>query len=58
MFRQLFEHVKQQLAEAGNVVAIRLYVEQDNNTAISTYGKLGFHDPGYRVMEMSVNSGK
>ncbi|MFY9254774.1 MAG: GNAT family N-acetyltransferase [Fuerstiella sp.] len=58
VFRQLFEHVKQQLAEAADVVSIRLYVEQDNSTAISTYEKLGFQDPAYRVLEMPLNSGK
>ena len=58
VFRQLFEHVKLQLAEAVDVVSIRLYVEQENRTAISTYEKLGFQDPAYRVMELPLNSGK
>ena len=51
VFKKLFNHVKQQLIASGEVFSIRLYVEQDNSTAITTYEKLGFGDPGYRVME-------
>ncbi len=54
VFSQLFDHVKQQLAAGNDTVAIRLYVEQDNGTAITTYEKLGFKDPGYRVMELPL----
>ena len=54
VFRQLFEHVKQLLQKQPNVIMIRLYVEQDNTAAMSTYDKLGFVDPGYRVMEMPI----
>ena len=54
VFRQLFEHVKQLLQKQPNVIMIRLYVERDNTAAMSTYDKLGFVDPGYRVMEMPI----
>lgn len=55
VFRQLFEYVKEQLAQQDDVVLVRLYVEKDNAPAIATYEKLGFTDPGYRVMEMPLS---
>ena len=54
VFRQLFHHVAEQLQQDPDVVLVRLYVEQDNAPAIATYQKLGFTDPGYRVMELPL----
>lgn len=54
VFRGLFEFVQQRMEQQGDVVMIRLYVEQENATAISTYQRLGFDDPGYRVMELPL----
>lgn len=54
VFRQLFEHVKTILQQQPDVIMIRLYVEQDNTTAMRSYDKLGFVDPGYKVMEMPL----
>ncbi len=51
VFSQLFEHVAEQLHQQTDIVAIRLYVEQENERARLTYQKLGFISPGYLVME-------
>ena len=52
VFRQLAEHVTYQLQQRCDVVGLRLYVEEENQPARSTYERLGFTDPGYRVMEL------
>jgi ribosomal protein S18 acetylase RimI-like enzyme len=54
VFRQLLEHVRQQLKQRGDVACLRLYVEEENQPAIETYTRLGFKDPGYRVMELPI----
>lgn len=54
IFRQLLEHAKQQMQADPDVVMLRLYVEKDNTPALATYHKLGFEDPGYRVLEMPM----
>jgi len=51
VFQQLSEHI-QTLAQANHdVVGLRLYVEEENQHAQSTYRQLGFEFPGYHVME-------
>ncbi len=54
VFRRLLDHVKTQLQNEPDVVCLRLYVEEDNDTARSTYTRLGFDDTGYRVMELGL----
>lgn len=54
VFRLLLETVRQELAVDDDVVGLRLYVENENAAAIATYGRLGFAQPGYRVMEMTL----
>lgn len=54
IFGRLFEHVRQIVEQQPDIIMIRLYVEQDNETAIRTYEKLGFENPGYRVMELTL----
>ena len=54
IFRGLLNHAKQQLRSQPDVVCLRLYVEQENETAIATYRRLDFEDPGYRVLEMPL----
>ncbi|HIE98490.1 MAG TPA: GNAT family N-acetyltransferase [Planctomycetes bacterium] len=54
VFRQLLDHVKTQMQKEPDVVCLRLYVEEDNDAAKSTYRRLGFGDTGYHVMELQV----
>ena len=56
VFRQLVDHAKEQLKQRGDVVCLRLYVEEENQPAIETYTRLGFTDSGYRVMELALKS--
>jgi ribosomal protein S18 acetylase RimI-like enzyme len=51
VFRSLYEHVHRMAIAAGNVVALRLYVEEENHAAQQTYQKLGMSRPGYFVLE-------
>ena len=53
VFRALYRHVEQQ-ARCSGVVALRLYVEQENLAAQATYRSLGMTLGHYRVMEQSL----
>jgi len=54
VFRRLLQHVKEQLQQGDGVSCLRLYVEDENHAAIESYRRLGFEEPGYRVMEMPL----
>ncbi|MEZ6128022.1 MAG: GNAT family N-acetyltransferase [Planctomycetaceae bacterium] len=54
VFRRLLEHVMQQLRNRTDVCCLRLYVEDENHAAMESYRRLGFEEPGYRVMEVSL----
>ena len=54
VFRQLYHHARGHARQAGDVCAIRLYVENDNTPAQSTYHAQGFTDASYRVYEATV----
>lgn len=54
VFRKLLAHATAQLQQRGDVVGLRLYVEEDNSPAIEIYKRLGFTNPGYRVMEQAI----
>lgn len=51
VFRRLWEHVLQAAEAAPEVVGLRLYVEQGNQTAIASYQRLGWESAGYLVLE-------
>ena len=53
IFRAIFDHVRQHCL-SEDVACLRLYVEEENHSAIETYIRLGFKDANYRVMELSV----
>ena len=51
VFRALYEHVCQAARADPEVIALRLYVEQDNAAAQRTYESLGMTRTGYLVLE-------
>ena len=51
VFRLLFEHIKQEAHQRGNVIGLRLYVETENERARQVYETLGMQPGGYLVFE-------
>lgn len=54
VFRALFHTIQDQARSARNVCGLRLYVEQNNGQALSTYQQLGMGPTPYRVLEMEL----
>jgi ribosomal protein S18 acetylase RimI-like enzyme len=54
VFRSLFQHVADRAKSAGNVTAIRLYVERENDKAQNTYRSLGMEKTSYEVYNMAI----
>lgn len=54
VFSALYAHLLKRAQDQGNVVAIRLYVEQDNLKAKNTYSSLGMELSNYGVMEYPI----
>ena len=52
IFSDLYRHVSGLASNDTNVCGIRLYVEEENTRAQSTYSSLGMNDTGYQVMEV------
>ncbi len=50
VYRALYRDIERQARSAG-ACGLRLYVENDNRAAMSTYSRLGMTDAHYRVME-------
>ena len=51
VFQALFEHVIAKAKEQGNVTGLRLYVENQNESALKVYHRLGLQETHYRVLE-------
>jgi GNAT superfamily N-acetyltransferase len=51
VFRALYEHVEQASRADGNVIGLRLYVEQANHVAQETYRRMGMEAAGYFVFQ-------
>jgi GNAT superfamily N-acetyltransferase len=51
VFRTLYQHLERLASSEPGIVGLRLYVEEQNNRAISTYTALGLLHSGYAVME-------
>jgi ribosomal protein S18 acetylase RimI-like enzyme len=51
IFKHLYEYLKDKASQEPNVCGFRLYVEQSNSIAQSTYGKVGMKETPYRVYE-------
>lgn len=52
VFRQLYEHVLAQSKSRGDVVGLRLYVDQHNRAAQGTYERLGMKKSEYQMYEL------
>lgn len=51
LFKALYGEVKKRAKESKGICGIRLYVEQDNETAQKTYQSLGMIETDYRLYE-------
>jgi ribosomal protein S18 acetylase RimI-like enzyme len=51
IFGALYEHVRQRALADPTVVALRLYVEQENHRAQEVYRRLGMERTSYLVLE-------
>src|SRR5262245_15850660 len=51
VFTVLYRHILEAAKAAGDVVGLRLYVEQDNRAAQNTYLKLGMERTRYQLLE-------
>jgi GNAT superfamily N-acetyltransferase len=51
VFRALYEHIEQAARDDGNVIGLRLYVEQANHVAQETYRRMGMEAAGYFVFQ-------
>jgi ribosomal protein S18 acetylase RimI-like enzyme len=58
VYTALYRHVESLARSEPDVAGLRLYVENNNNSAQRTYESLGMVDPGYRVMEVMFDGGK
>ena len=56
VFSELYEKVKMRAEREANVCGVRLYVEQFNNIAQSTYSSLGMKQTQYQMWEESFLS--
>lgn len=54
VFRSLFAHIEREAKLAGDVRAIRLYVEHDNHKAQATYTRLGMSQESYHIFVKPV----
>lgn len=52
VFKALYRHVESLARATPDVCGIRLYVEKDNRSAISTYERLGMKPSGHVVYEV------
>jgi ribosomal protein S18 acetylase RimI-like enzyme len=54
VFQALFQHVLAGAEGRGDVAAIRLYVEKNNDPALKAYARLGLKETHYRILERLV----
>jgi GNAT superfamily N-acetyltransferase len=53
VFRALYEYILGEARRAGNVIALRLYVDKDNSGAQATYRRMGMEPSSYLLYERS-----
>lgn len=57
IFTLMLEHIEELARKEGNVCGLRLYVEQENESARRTYLKLGFDQKNYQIFEFGIRKG-
>ena len=55
IFRRLYQHIQSTAEQRPDVCGLRLYVEQENTTAQSTYRSLGMRPAPYQMYETEFN---
>lgn len=55
VFRALYHQVESMALEDPGCTGLRLYVETENESAISTYRSLGMSDAPYRMLELDFS---
>ena len=58
VYRNLYEHVRREAAQAGNVCGLRLYVERDNTRAQEVYRRQGMQPTAYQMYEVDFVIGR
>ncbi len=51
IYTKLYNYVKKMASDKSDVLGFRLYVEKNNNTALTTYKSLGMKKTAYRLFE-------
>ena len=51
VFRNMYQFIKQTIVESSNYLGLRLYVEENNNTAIDVYMNVGMKGSHYKMFE-------
>ena len=57
VFRSLYAHIRDTARNAGDVVGLRLYVDDANRRAQRTYAAMGMAPGGYHVLEAMFPEG-
>lgn len=55
IYTKLYNYVKQLASEKSDVLGFRLYVEKNNNTAMTTYKSLSMKKTAYRLFEEIID---
>ena len=56
IFRELYQYTYDQVQERADACGLRLYVEQENKTALAVYTKMGLETSPYRMLERDFAS--
>ncbi len=56
VFRKMYQHIKQTVIDSEIFLGLRLYVEENNNSAIEVYTNVGMEGSHYKMFEWVDNS--
>ncbi len=51
IFRNMYQFIKQTVVESANYLGLRLYVEENNKTAVDVYVNVGMKGSHYKMFE-------